>query len=92
MINNIHLLVFALVGFFISYFFLKYNPTTKILFINNNNCYHIHHYIFFSIFILFILFIRCVKNKIYINDMIALLFGIILQDFIFPDIKYMKCK
>lgn len=88
--NNIYLIIYIslLFGFILAYF-VNYKKNKKnlqelILFINNN-CYHIHHYIIYSLFILFILLGRFVKNNYIIYFIIFFMIGLSIEDLLFDD-------
>jgi len=91
--NNIYLIIYIslLFGFILAYFVnYKKNKKNKknlqelVLFINNN-CYHIHHYITYSLFILFILLGRFVKNNYIIYFIIFFMIGLSIEDLLFDD-------
>ena len=80
---------FILIGFLIAYF-LNYKPNLnhknirqELDLLLGNTCYHIHHWIFFSIIIILILIGRYVKNVYIIYLFVALFIGFILEDFLF---------
>ena len=80
---------FILIGFLIAYF-LNYKPNLnhknlrqELDLLLGNTCYHIHHWIYFSIIIILILIGRYVKNVYIIYLFVALFIGFILEDFLF---------
>jgi hypothetical protein len=85
-----------IVGFLILYF-TNYLPNNKnknteisnqvlqqLILIVNKNCYHIHHWITFTIFIILMLIGKFTNNYI-LTGIIGLLIGGILESFLFKD-------
>jgi|TARA_B110000259_G_C13986327_1_gene390609 hypothetical protein len=92
-----------IVGFLILYF-TNYLPNNKnkntntkikdkilqqLILIVNKNCYHIHHWVIFTIFIILMLIGKFTNNYI-LTGIIGLLIGGILESFLFKDIFWLK--
>ena len=91
-INN-HLIsgmLFIIIGFFIAYFVnfkqdKSWRGLQEFVLFTKGECFHIHHFIYFSLFICFILFGRFIENDMLIISLIGLFIGFSLEDGLFKD-------
>ena len=90
--NYIINIIAILFGFILAYV-LNYKSTKKqaLMLIWNDKCFHIHHWISYSMLLLVILFAKYfpIKIDIYI---IFFLIGLILEDFLYRDIFKIREK
>jgi hypothetical protein len=67
----------------------KFKEELKLIW--GDKCFHIHHWITYSIFIVLIL-LGTTKNKILIYSIITILFAIICEDFLYRNILKIREK
>lgn len=84
--NTIKYIIILLFGFFLSWKFnfsnISYeNKKNELVLIWNNQCYHIHHWIYCFIIIIFLYFFRSINIE-FANLIAFLLLGIASSDFI----------
>ena len=83
--TNYFYLVIAFVGFLIAYlvnYKRKSGNIQELIFVFNNKCFHIHHWILYSLFILLILLHRFIDYK-YLYMLIAFLIGLSSEDLLY---------
>ena len=85
--TNYFYLVIAFIGFLIVYlvnYKRKSGNIQELIFVFNNKCFHIHHWILYSLFILFILLHKYVDYK-YLYMLIAFLIGLSSEDLLYSN-------
>jgi len=90
-------IIYVVFGFSLMYILnykrVKYsNKIQKLILYINDDCYHIHHYITSAFTILFILLGYTLRDKpkIWIINVISLLIGVALEDFLYKDWNIIK--
>ena len=92
---------FIIVGLLIGYLFtykINYVKNVKstntrlqeLVLFTNNNCYHIHHYMWMLMIIFTVIIERKIKTKKYINGILAFLIGSSLVDLLYKDWTLIK--
>ena len=89
-----NILLFTLLGFIIAYYFnlkkgRKKQNLQELILLINKNCYHIHHFITFSILIIFMLIGKYISNKLLLI-IISFLIGLSLEDLLYKDWNIIK--
>ena len=90
--KNFIIIIVLILGFVLTYNRI-HTDTTKLqelVLFTNNTCYHIHHYIWMSIIVILIILDRNIRDKKYINIILAFLIGSSLVDFLFKDWMLIK--
>ena len=87
-----YLILFTVVSFIVAYF-INYMPLHKRKYYIQeldlrvgNDCYHLHHWIIFSILLIVLFVGRYIKNDIIFHSIIGLCLGFILEDFLFTGV------
>lgn len=95
--NDFYIIVGVIVGFLLTY---KISYVKNVQSINtrlqefvlftNNNCYHIHHYMWMFVILVTVIIERKIKIKKYMNGLLAFLIGSSLVDLLFKDWTLIK--
>lgn len=90
--NDFYIIVGVIVGFLLTY---KISYVKNVQSINtrlqelvlftNDNCYHIHHYMWMFIILFAVIAERKIKTKKYVNGILAFLIGSSLVDVLYKD-------
>jgi len=85
--------IFLIIGFTLAYF-INYKPNMKnknerqeLDLLIGNKCYHIHHWITFTLIIIILFIGKYIITQSLFFSIIGILFGFILEDFLFTGKK-----
>ena len=95
--NDFFIIVGLIIGYLFTYKinYVKNVKSTKtrlqeLVLFANNNCYHIHHYMWMMLVIFTVIIERKIKTKKYINGILAFLIGSSLVDLLYKDWMLIK--